>query len=95
MLRLPRCMKRKSEPIPACRATPPLRITSPSGGSTLTTSAPYPARMWVAHGPITTVERSRILIPASGPGRGATGGPSFALMASRSSTRGRGASTGR
>src|SRR5215472_17485029 len=43
-------------------------MMSPSGGSILTTSAPRSARICVANGPSTTVVRSRILIPASGPG---------------------------
>ena len=49
------------------------RMTSPSGGSTLTTSAPRSARIWVAYGPITTVVRSRIRTPFNGPGMGAVG----------------------
>src|SRR5262245_27444946 len=43
------------------------RITSPSGGSTLITSAPKSARICVAYGPITTVVRSRTRTPCSGP----------------------------
>src|SRR5215469_3514323 len=43
-------------------------MMSPSGDSILITSAPRSARICVANGPSTTVVRSRILIPASGPG---------------------------
>src|SRR5215469_5904228 len=43
-------------------------MMSPSGDSILITSAPRSARICVANGPRTTVVRSRILIPASGPG---------------------------
>ena len=39
----------------------------PSGGSTLTTSAPRSARSIVAYGPASTVERSMTRSPASGP----------------------------
>src|SRR3954471_17003663 len=55
------------EPMPGCRYGQALRITSPSGGSTLTTSAPKSPRIWVAYGPITTVVRSRTRTPSSGP----------------------------
>src|SRR5271163_3167785 len=44
-------------------------MMSPSGASTLITSAPRSPRICVASGPKTTVVRSTILIPASGPGR--------------------------
>src|SRR6516162_4928744 len=43
-------------------------MMSPSGDSILITSAPRSPRICVAKGPSTTVVRSRILIPASGPG---------------------------
>ena len=48
------------------------RITSPSGGSTLITSAPKSARICVAYGPITTVVRSRTRTPVSGPAHSAS-----------------------
>src|SRR6516165_2340639 len=43
-------------------------MMSPSGDSTLITSAPRSPRICVASGPSTTVVRSSTLIPASGPG---------------------------
>src|SRR5487761_1529245 len=43
-------------------------MMSPSGASTLITSAPRSPRICVASGPSTTVVRSMILMPASGPG---------------------------
>ena len=66
-LRLPRLTCRKMWPMPGLRIGPIWRMPSPSGGSTLITSAPRPARICVANGPISTVVRSRILTPASGP----------------------------
>src|SRR3989304_1019014 len=42
-------------------------MSSPSGDSILITSAPSPARIWVANGPRMTVVRSRTRTPASGP----------------------------
>ena len=45
----------------------PGRVTSPSGGSTLITSAPRSARSIVASGPARTVEQSATRMPASGP----------------------------
>src|SRR5271166_5180377 len=45
-------------------------MMSPSGDSTLITSAPRSPRICVASGPSTTVVRSSTLIPASGPGLG-------------------------
>src|SRR6478672_4386131 len=50
------------------RIGPTSRMLSPSCGSTLITSAPSSARIWVANGPITTVVRSRIRTPDRGPG---------------------------
>src|SRR5215471_6023954 len=67
MLRLPRFACRKIWPIPGFRIGPTWRMLSPSGDSTLMTSAPSPARICVANGPITTLVRSRIRTPASGP----------------------------
>src|SRR6478736_2779459 len=47
---------------------PDRRSRSPSGGSTLITSAPMSARCWVANGPSSTAVRSITFTPASGPG---------------------------
>src|SRR5262249_47373997 len=47
---------------------PTSRMLSPSCASTLITSAPNSARIWVANGPMTTVVRSRTLTPDRGPG---------------------------
>src|SRR5215468_2368103 len=47
---------------------PDTRSRSPSGGSTLITSAPMSARCWVANGPSSTAVRSITFTPASGPG---------------------------
>src|SRR6185503_123083 len=65
--RLLRLTLRKIAPMPGWRNGHACRITSPSGGSTLTTSAPKSARICVAYGPITTVVRSRTRTPVSGP----------------------------
>src|SRR3954471_5681313 len=65
--RLLRFALRKMWPMPALRKGHAERITSPPGGSTLTTSAPKSARICVAYGPITTVVRSRTRTPARGP----------------------------
>ena len=48
MLRLPRLALRKIAPMPGERIGPMPRVPSPSGGSTLSTSAPYSARICVA-----------------------------------------------
>ena len=42
-------------------------MLSPSGGSTLITSAPMSAMIWVQYGPITIAVRSTTGTPASGP----------------------------
>src|SRR5947208_15500510 len=47
---------------------PDTRNRSPSGGSTLITSAPMSAKCWVANGPSSTAVRSITFTPASGPG---------------------------
>src|SRR5678815_5258695 len=47
---------------------PDSRSRSPSGGSTLITSAPMSARCWVANGPSSTAVRSITFTPANGPG---------------------------
>src|ERR1044071_4680114 len=49
---------------------PSWRVVSPSGGSTLITSAPMSPSCWAAHGPSTTVVQSRIRTPLSGPDTG-------------------------
>ena len=67
MLRLLRFSARYIGPMPLLRLGPMLRTVSPSGDSTLMTSAPRSARICEANGPITTVVRSMILTPASGP----------------------------
>src|SRR4051794_23744890 len=54
-------------PIPWLRNGQALRITSPSGDSTLITSAPKSPRICVAYGPMTTVVKSRTRTPARGP----------------------------
>src|SRR5258708_32905689 len=55
------------DPMPGWRNGQAWRITSPSGGSTLITSAPKSPRICVANGPITTVVRSRTRTPLRGP----------------------------
>ena len=49
---------------------PQLRVTSPSSGSTLMTSAPRSPRSIVQYGPARTVDRSATTMPASGPAAG-------------------------
>src|SRR5712691_3967615 len=46
---------------------PSWRVVSPSGGSTLMTSAPRSPSCWAAHGPSTTVVQSTTRTPESGP----------------------------
>src|SRR5580698_161907 len=53
--------------MPGCRAAPPARMMSPSGGSTLITSAPRSPKICVVSGPSTTAVRSITVTPASGP----------------------------
>src|SRR5471032_878740 len=53
--------------MPGCRLGPSWRVVSPSGGSTLITSAPRSPSCCAAHGPSTTVVQSMIRSPASGP----------------------------
>ena len=50
---------------------PSQRWGSPSGGSTLMTSAPRSASIIAHHGPAMALVRSRILMSASGPPRSA------------------------
>src|SRR5689334_25322692 len=49
---------------------PSWRVVSPSGGSTLITSAPMSPSCWAAQGPSTTVVQSTIRTPWSGPDTG-------------------------
>src|SRR5439155_8648051 len=53
--------------MPGWRAGPIWRIGSPSGVSTLITSAPISPSTWVASGPSTAIATSITRIPASGP----------------------------
>ena len=66
-LRLLRLLARKSAPIRSERRGPIERVISPSGGSTLMTSAPMSPRYCAVIGPSTTDVRSRTLTPSSGP----------------------------
>src|ERR1041384_3852558 len=63
--------------MPGSRMGPSCRVVSPSGGSTLMTSAPRSPSCWPAHGPSTTVVQSTMRRPESGPdmarGSGAAG----------------------
>src|ERR1700730_12881278 len=65
--RLLRLVLRKMDPMPGFLYGQALRITSPSGDSTLITSAPKSPRICVEYGPITTEVRSRTRTPSSGP----------------------------
>src|SRR5688500_10649954 len=67
MLRLLRLRLRNDAPMPGLRAGAAFLMTSPSGLSTLITSAPMSPRIWVAYGPMTTVVMSITRTPASGP----------------------------
>ena len=62
---------------------PDTRRRSPSGGSTLITSAPMSARCCVANGPSSTAVRSITRTPSSGPGIF----PSFELFLARTMAR--------
>ena len=53
--------------MPGWRDGPSGRIGSPSGGSTLITSAPMSPRICVATGPNTALVKSTTRMPASGP----------------------------
>src|SRR4051794_32974949 len=53
--------------MPGLRMGPSCRVVSPSGGSTLMTSAPRSPSCWAAHGPSTTVVQSTMRMPESGP----------------------------
>src|SRR5919198_5914264 len=68
MLRLFRFTAKKKAPMFGLRMGPSWRVVSPSGGSTLMTSAPRSPSCWAAHGPSTTVVQSTTRTPASGPG---------------------------
>jgi hypothetical protein len=65
--RLLRLRLRKYEPMAGLRASPMWRVVSPSGASTLITSAPMSPRICVQDGPRTLLVRSTTLSPASGP----------------------------
>ena len=67
-LRLLRLLARNSAPIPSCRRGPMERVTSPSGPSTLMTSAPMSPRNWPAIGPKITDDKSSTARPTGGPG---------------------------
>src|SRR3989442_14742797 len=54
----------------ALRIGPSWRVVSPSGGSTLMTSAPRSPSCCAAHGPRTTVVQSTIRTPVNGPDMG-------------------------
>src|SRR6267142_5746564 len=66
-LRLPRFTLTKTPLIPGAGPTEMYRVLSPSGGSTLITSAPMSAMTWVQYGPMTIAVRSTTRRPASGP----------------------------
>src|SRR5580698_9834619 len=68
--------------MPGCRAAPPARMMSPSGGSILITSAPRSPKICVVSGPSTTAVRSITVTPASGP---VGGGVSAAISQSEAS----------
>src|SRR5215475_12553523 len=53
--------------MPGLRMGPSCRVVSPSGGSTLITSAPRSPSCWAAQGPSTTVVQSTTRTPLSGP----------------------------
>src|SRR5678816_857350 len=65
--RLLRLTARKNAPMSGLRMGPSCRVVSPSGGSTLMTSAPRSPSCWAAHGPSTTVVQSMTRTPWSGP----------------------------
>src|SRR4029450_10057450 len=65
--RLLRFTARKKAPMSGLRLGPGCRGVSPSGGSTLMTSAPRSPSCWAAHGPSTTVVQSMTRTPWSGP----------------------------
>src|SRR5215210_2487210 len=65
--RLLRLLLRKFAENPP-RRLPPARVWSPSGGSTLITSAPWSPRIIVASGPDTFEVRSTMRYPCNGPG---------------------------
>src|SRR5712691_3188116 len=63
---------------------PSWRVVSPSGGSTLTTSAPRSPSCWPAQGPSTTVVQSTTRTPVSGPGMATHLSPMRSSRAGRS-----------
>src|SRR6478752_7292692 len=66
-LRLPRLTLTNTPLIPGSGPTEMNRVLSPSGGSTLITSAPMSAMICVQYGPITMAVRSTTRTPCSGP----------------------------
>ena len=67
MLRLPRLTLTNTPLMPGTGPTEMYRVLSPCGGSTLITSAPMSAMIWVQYGPITIAVRSTTRTPAIGP----------------------------
>src|SRR6185295_2960139 len=65
--RLLRFTARKNAPMSGFFMGPSCRVVSPSGGSTLMTSAPRSPSCWAAQGPSTTVVQSMTRTPWSGP----------------------------
>src|SRR3989304_7922564 len=67
MLRLLRLTFMYRTPMPLVRSGPVWRLGSPSGASTLITSAPMSPRICAATGPMMLMVRSTTRTPASGP----------------------------
>src|SRR6185437_7624389 len=67
MARLPRLTLTNTPLRPRAGPTETYRVSSPCGGSTLMTSAPMSAMIWVQYGPITIAVRSTTRTPFSGP----------------------------
>src|SRR5687767_4038433 len=65
--RLLRLTARKNAPMSGLRMGPSWRVVSPSGGSTLMTSAPRSPSCCAAQGPRTTVLQSTTRTPLNGP----------------------------
>src|SRR5512139_1318485 len=65
--RLPRFTLAKTPLMPGSGPAEMKRVLSPAGGSTLITSAPMSAMIWVQYGPITIAVRSTTRTPDSGP----------------------------
>src|SRR3954463_4008734 len=67
MPRLLRLTPMKYEAASPWNGGPHVRVSSPCGGSTLMTSAPWSPSIWVQYGPPSTRERSITLMPARAP----------------------------